>query len=199
MTNSLIPNDERIRQGDVIRNVEFIERVDENDGMIRFTKINFPYAIVLSQDCDLQQDYSNRNEEKNSQDKIIISALIAPLYNAEHVYLGEHLSEIGIKCQHINKKSTDGKNLKSNQKPRYHYITFPDNTPIVDMVIDFKHYFTATIPYLEKLKCDFVYNVGCLYREDISQRFASFLSRIGLPSNPNITIRRGEEHPAERQ
>ena len=53
---------------------------------------------------------------------------------------------------------------------------------VVPSVIDFKHYFSVNVKYLQKVKRkQFVCMVGDLYREDISQRFASFLSRIGLP------------------
>ncbi len=82
----------------------------------------------------------------------------------------------------ITKNKTPGKTLRKNQTPRYHYLEFPSNVPIVSSVIDFKHYFTVNVEYLKKhKKKNFICQVGPLYREDISQRFASYLSRIGLP------------------
>ena len=84
--------------------------------------------------------------------------------------------------QLINKNKTPGTNLKQNETPRYHYLTFPDNMQIVPSVIDFKHYFSVNITYLKRVKTEqFVCKIAELYREDISQRFASFLSRVGLP------------------
>jgi len=174
----------RIRQGDIFREVEYIEYVNESKGIIEVSKIIFPYVIVLTQDCDLQQDYTLRwsKRQRQNHDKLLLSTLVAPLYNAEHIYTGEHLSEIGLKMQFISKNKTPGKNLRNNMMPRYHYIEFPDDVPIVPSVIDFKHYFSVNIEYLKKLKKEkFVCNIAPLYREDISQRFAAFLSRIGLP------------------
>jgi hypothetical protein len=82
----------------------------------------------------------------------------------------------------IKKGKTPGKTLIQNQIPRYHYLEFPNNVPIVSSVIDFKHYFTVNVEYLKKHKKDnFICQIGPLYREDVSQRFSSYLSRIGLP------------------
>ncbi|MFC1548035.1 hypothetical protein ACFL5M_05870 [Candidatus Neomarinimicrobiota bacterium] len=174
--------DERVCQGDILRDVEYFERATEQEGIIEVAKIRFPLVIVLTQDCDLQQDYKFRVEDKATQDKWLISVLVAPLYNAEHVYGGEHLSKIGISSESINRSSTDGRLLKQNQKPRYHFLEFPQEMPLVPSVIDFKHYFSVPVVYLRELKkTNFLCKVSELYREDISQRFAAFLSRIGLP------------------
>jgi len=177
---------DRISQGDVFKEVDFIEYIVEEEGIIEVSKIRFPLIIVLSQDCDLFHDFKFRNkkeeEEIKTQDKLLLSVLVAPLYNVEHVYKGEHLTEIKILMEPINKKSSSGQDLLKNLKPRYHYLEFPKNIPIVPSVIDFKHYFSVNVDYLRELKIsNFICKVSELYREDISHRFASFLSRIGLP------------------
>lgn len=177
--------DERICQGDIVRNVEYIESVHESNGVIEVSKINFPFVIVLTQDCDLEQDHSFRIQKKDTQDKLLISILVAPLYNAEHVFSGEHLLDIDIRSEPIPRKKTDGRLLMLNQKPRYHYLEFPSDIPVVPSVVDFKHYFSVPITYLRQLKkTNFICTVSELYREDLSQRFAAFLSRIGLPEPP---------------
>ena len=80
------------------------------------------------------------------------------------------------------KLSTKYKNLIDNEIPRYHYLKFSEDIPIVSSIIDFKHYFSVDIEYLKKhINENFVCQVSELYREHISQRFANFLSRIGLP------------------
>jgi hypothetical protein len=175
--------EERICQGDVICDVDWIEMVLEQDGILEVTKIRFPFVIILTQDCDLSQDHKFRTETKTTQDKWLISVLAAPIYNAEHVFAGEHLSDIGIKSEPVNKKGRPGEILMQNQNPRFHFLEFPIEVPIVPSVIDFKHYFSVPVLYLQPLKkTNFVCTVSELYREDISQRFASFLSRIGLPT-----------------
>ena len=137
-------------------------------------------VVVLSQDCDLTWDFNNDGND----DKKLLSILVAPLYNVEHVYLGEHLSDLDLKMRNITSKkdSTENKNLKQNQTPRYHYIEFPEEVEIVNSVIDFKHYFTINRNYFYEIKDqNFVCRLAELYREDLSFRFANYLSRIGLP------------------
>ncbi len=174
--------EDRICQGDVFLNIEYLERATECDGILEMSKILFPYAVVLTQDCDLAQDYAFREEERPTRDKWLISVLVAPAYNAEHVFAGDHLSEIEIASVPISRDRSPGRLLKNNETPRYHYLEFPPEIRLVPLVIDFKHYFSVPVPYLTELKkTNFVCKVSGLYREDISHRFASFLSRIGLP------------------
>ncbi len=174
----------RISQGDIYRDVDFIEYVAEKGGYLEISRITFPLVVVLTQDCDLVWDFKFRygRTRFKTQDKLLLSVLVAPLYNAKLVYLGDHLSELDIQMQIIDKDKSPGKNLRKNQNPRYHYVEFPDDTPIVTSIIDFKHYFSVNIIYLKKeKKRDFVCRLPPLYREDLSQRYASFLARIALP------------------
>jgi hypothetical protein len=184
MKNIITQRRARISQGDIYKDVEFIEYAIEKSGVVEISKIIFPFVVVLTQDCDLNQDYTVRwaRRATSNHDKKLISVIVAPLYNIEHVYKGEHLSELEMTMAEITKNKTPGKTLRKNQTPRYHYLEFPSNVPIVSSVIDFKHYFTVNVEYLKKhKKKNFICQVGPLYREDISQRFASYLSRIGLP------------------
>ena len=108
--------------------------------------------------------------------------IVAPIYNLEHVFSGEHLSELDMTMAQISRNKTPGKNLKHNETPRYHYLEFPKQLTLPPSVIDFKHYYSVNVAYLKKHKIsNFVCQVSDLYREDISHRFASYLSRIGLP------------------
>jgi hypothetical protein len=176
----------RICQGDIIRDVSCIEHTKEVEGILSVSRIDFPLIVVLTQDCELEQEYQMRAEAARSQDKWLISVLVAPLYNAQHVYRGEHLSEMGLTMQQINHGRTQGRLLRHNEIPRYHYMEFPADVPIVPSVIDFKHYFSVNAHELaEKKKTSFVCMISPLFREDISHRFAAYLSRIGLPE-PNL-------------
>ena len=184
MKNVRVCKKARISQGDIYKDVDFIEYAIEKNDVIEISKIVFPLIIVLTQDCDLNQDYTVRwaRNGASNHDKKLISIIVAPLYNAEHVYLGEHLSELKMEMVKINRGKTPGKTLRQNQTPRYHYLEFPLDIPVVPSVIDFKHYFTVNVEYLKKHKQkNFICQIGPLYREDVSQRFSSYLSRIGLP------------------
>lgn len=173
----------RVAQGDVIRDVEFIEFVAEESGTLEVSKIVFPLVVVLTQDCDLEQDFRFRmKEESRSQDKFLFSVLVAPVYNLDHVCAGEHLSELKMKMQPIKRNKTPGKLLQNNQLPRYHFIEFPAATKLPPSVVDFKHYFSLNVKYARLAKQDrFACSLAPLFREDLSHRFASYLSRIGLP------------------
>ncbi len=174
-----------LSQGDIYRDVEWCESIEESEGILTIEKVRFPYVIVLTQECDLKFDYENRWGElksKDNQDKQLISVLVAPIYNVEHFYTGVHLSELGLKMADVPRSGTRGELLKQNKNPRYHYLVFAQETRIPDSVIDFKHYFSVNVEYLKSIQdSNFVCRVAPLFREDISQRFANFLSRIGLP------------------
>ena len=69
-----------------------------------------------------------------------------------------------------------------NENKRYHYLNFAQDVELVESVIDFKHYFTVTVNYLNSIREEkYVCSIESLYRELILQRFSNFLSRIGLP------------------
>lgn len=175
----------RVVQGDILRNVELIENVTERDGVMEVSKILFPFAVVLTQDCDLEQEYNQRwrrNSKAGTDDKWLLSVLVAPLYIAAQCFAGTHLHDIGRKMQVINETKSPGKSVKNNTNPRYHYLEFRDDMNLNPMLVDFKHYFAISTEYARDVKrSNFVGTIGALYREDLSQRFASFLSRVGLP------------------
>jgi hypothetical protein len=182
----------RISQGDVFRDVECIEYVVVKRGILEVSKLIFPLVVVLTQECDLEQDarYRDRHRKQPSNhDKKLFSVLVAPLYNAEHVFEGQHLSELGLTMAPINRKRTPGEMLMQNERPRYHYVDFPDNVPIVPSIVDFKHFFSVGVRYLEKVRVgNFICRLSELYREDLSQRFAAYLARIGLPDKRAATL-----------
>ena len=145
----------RICQGDIYKDIEYLEYATENSGIVEISKILFPLVLVLTQDCDLQQDYNHRLNEvsSSSQDKYLLSVLVVPLYNIEHFYDGEHLTDIGLKMAGFPRKSdaTDNKRLKQNEIPRFHYLEFPEDHELVSSVLDFKQYFAVDIKYLNSI------------------------------------------------
>lgn len=175
----------RISQGDIYKDLEYIEYAFEKDGYIEVSKIVFPLVVVLSQDCDLAQDSQFREATDKTKDKILFSVLVAPMYNADDVFNGTHLDDIYERensMEPIKRNRSPGKFLMQNERCRYHYLEFPADIPIVPVIIDFKHYFSININQLLSYRKEhFVCRLSELYREDLSLRFANFLSRIGLP------------------
>lgn len=174
---------ERILQGDIFKDIPFYETFNVNDGIINVNLIEYPYVVVLTQDCDLLQEKNEllKNNDIKQFDKKLISTLVAPLYNAELFWKGEHVIDLGYKAREIRPDKTEGDIIKKNNNPRYHYLSFPETVPLVDMIVDFKHYFTVTTEYLNTNLKDKVCTLSDLYRENISHRYSFYLSRIGLP------------------
>ena len=190
ITKTYINTSNVINQCDIFRDIEYVEYALESEETIEVSKIHFPYAIVLTQACDLQQDYDAKlriiEQGKGNQDKFLISAIVAPVYNFEDFLQGNHLNQLGMNMTVFPSRSkTLTKNIIENENKRYHYLKFDEKVSIVESIIDFKHYFTVSVNYLASIyQTNYVCSVESLYRELISQRFSNFLSRIGLP-DPN--------------
>jgi len=177
---------ERVRQGDIFPNVPYYESYTETKGEFELVVYDFPYVVVLTQDCDLEQNKAAREQvtatsKPIDNDKHLISVIVAPLYNSEHLFSGNHLDQLGIVSQRQNAKLKGP--ITKNQNPRYHYIEFDDSVVVPNSVVDFKHYFTISVGWLEANIDKRVCGIDPLYRELISQRFSNYLSRIGLPSS----------------
>lgn len=182
---AIVKKQERLVNGDIFKDIEFIEFIEEVDGVVLGNKISYPLVILLTQDCDLEQDFKARmpkDDKEINHDKWLLSVLVVPIYNAEHVFAGNHLEELDMKMGIINKSKTPGDMLRQNSNPRYHYLQFDETIDIVPSIIDFKHFFSISKEYLQRVKSkNYICTINELYREDITQRFAAFLSRLALP------------------
>ncbi len=174
---------DQIHQGDLLEGVEsrFNTLTQDDVTLIDKLTITLPYAVIMSQDCDLEQDFQYRNsDDKPNQDKILQSILVCPAFLAEEVRAGQHLQSLGLKMQIWTKEQWG--NIKSNQKERFHYLKESTEHKLEPLVIDFKRYYAippdVLYPSYEKL---YKLSIDTLYREDLSLRFANYLSRIGLP------------------
>jgi hypothetical protein len=172
---------ERLHQGDILENFDFKKfKITENG--LEMEKISFPFVVILSQECDLQWDNVCRNEsgvDKN-QDKMLQTILVFPAFLAGELKEGGHMNALGLKMERWS--SDQWKIIKQNKNDRFHYLIEDSNVGISEIVIDFKHYYTISS---EELYLEFSSNYKAslkeLFREDLSRRFANYLSRIGLP------------------
>jgi hypothetical protein len=186
MTEAEIVQSGRVRQGDIYRDIRYLESVTEAAGEIAVSSIVFPWVVILSQECDLDQDMKCRLQDvpPANQDKYLLTVLVAPLYVAEHVFEGSHWDLLGCKMQSIQQSGKTKKNLiKENQIPRYHFLEFSKELTLAESVVDFKHYFAVSTESLNgyRTAAHYVCSLKSLYRERLTQRFADFLARIGLP------------------
>ncbi len=191
MSNALQRTDHQIHQGDIYQDIDYIEYADVIDGHVEISKIRFQHVIVLSQECDLTQDYTERSKnpetEKVTYDKLLQSVIVAPMFNYEHFKMGSQFSNFGYDMAasyelYKNQSKTPAKTLKENNNPRFHFLEFDGSIAVVPSVVDFKRFFTVDINWLYKMRdTNYVCSLETLYRERFSQRFANFLSRVGLP------------------
>ncbi len=174
---------ERISQGDILRDFSFVV-IDENRNTIEIT---FQYVVVLSQDCDLQQgsNFANAEVDKSNSCKkfnqFLPSVLFVPAFPSEIVRSGQHIQEI-YKVVSEKISSAPWKVVINNQNPRYHFLPANIENQIPELVLDFKAYYTLPFNYFCSLhKLHYLATVNEIFRERLSQRFANFLNRIGLP------------------
>ncbi len=173
---------ERICQGDVLRDIFVINAVGaEEEATLQKTCLT--YAVVMTQDCDLLHDYKARAGQlaiKNN-DKFLPSILVCPAYQADAFIMGTHIQ--GWQMQEV-RSSDDKKKLRNNdEKNRLHYVDGDTAFGVPSLVVDFKHFYTIQREslYAQWETC-YLVTINELFRERLSQRFANYLSRFGLPS-----------------
>jgi hypothetical protein len=137
-----------------------------------------PYAVTLTQDCDLEQDFKARRG-LIAADKIISSVLFCEVTTAE-----ELRGSTGI-------NSTIWARIRTNKDERYHFLQKIEagddalGQGLPELGLDFKHYFTIPVEEIYRRielgetqrRCVLV----SPYLEHLSSRFAYFLSRVALP------------------
>ncbi|VVB59684.1 Uncharacterised protein [uncultured archaeon] len=170
----------RVCQGDILRDFEYVKWASTEDKKIRINIITLPYIVVLTQDCDLKWDFEHHAATGTNHDKFLQSILVCPAYSAEAFREGSHLKTMDLVMEKIN--SSQWNILIKNQNSRYHFLQNHRELQIPNLVIDFKHYYTIPrdILYTEA-KNHYLGTINELFRESLSQRFAYYLSRIGLP------------------
>ncbi len=162
---------ERFCQWDILHNLEY------NGILLR-------YAVILTQECDLQQDYSSFLDLEwktlKNYDKFITHILICPAYVSDLFCSWKHIDE---KKQMRTFNSADLLKIRRNdEQKRYHFLQWNDELKLPELVLDFKNF--ITIPrddlysiYNEVYHC----SINELFKDDLSHRFCNFLSRIWLP------------------
>lgn len=171
----------RICQGDIFQDV--LISIGSGSNTIHI-EANLEYAVVLTQDCDLQQDFDERTKRPKPEkgDKHIDTILICPAYPLEEFAKGTHIKDRQMDT--FNKDQINKKVKKNDVFKRYHYLAEDLDNGVPELVLDFKHFITAPRKFLySQRKLNYVASINEIYREDLSLRFANFLSRIGLPDN----------------
>jgi hypothetical protein len=170
-----------LRQGEILTNVVQI-RLDPaslnapEDPVVDF--FIHPFALIVSQDCDLDWDFKGRHEERYAAKKI------------PSVLFCEVTTAAGLRGRSdIN--STIWQRIRENKDERYHFLEKIESAQdaagegLPELGIDFKRYFSIPAEELYarirsgqiKRRCRLV----SPYAEHFSLRFAYYLARVALP------------------
>lgn len=196
------PDGGSLRQGEVLANV--IERrplLIKADGEVEFVDINHPYAVVMSQDCDLERDFDLRFPSEGEPPAV--GAVEAHLNSLSHILLCDAFPGADFKAlvkQTQGYGSKEWKWLSQNNNERFHFLngmpgaTAPgegeliaaDHDPDTGRLgIDFRGHFAipSSLAYdaLGRGEAERLGVVPDVYLHDLVQRFYSYQSRVALP------------------
>jgi trans-2-enoyl-CoA reductase len=177
--------EQRIGHGDVFRDITYAYGGKE---------ITYDFCIVLTQDCDLEQDVNaiekmraykageykpKESSDIPTHDKYLNSVLLCPAFLVDSLRGGTHLSSMEWTMQFFSAKLWSRSSIEINDNPRYHFLK--SDTDLPDLIVDFKRFFTLPRDEAYNLLDNRKARLDTLFRESVSQRFASFQSRIALP------------------
>lgn len=165
-----------------------------------FLERTHPFAFVLSQDCDLDWDFTARLIQQKLQ-RLIPNVLLCEVKRAKV----QAQTIVDSEGSRDSNRSRIWTRIRQNKDERYQFFESiekchdlqEDDEKIGELVIDFKRYFTVPtdelyvrIKYGEtKRRCRLVHP----YLEHLSSRFAFFQSRVALPedheSEPGVVKR----------
>jgi hypothetical protein len=107
--------------------------------------------------------------------------LFSPAFPSDIIREGKHLKDIfNIQTERIS--TYPFRIIKRNENPRYHMLTQFSELQIPELILDFKAYYAIPFDsFMENYKEHYLATTNELFREDLSQRFAFYLNRVGLP------------------
>lgn len=187
-----------LRQGEILTGVvQYKPKVDSlttpEASSIPFEKIIHPYAIIVTQDCDLDWDYDARNntqEGKSKSHKLLNSILLCEVDTARSIK--------DDKDRQIN--SVEWNYIKTNRHERYHFfqaITSKldlEQDGLPELTLDFKRVFGIDADNLYYQVKNGIAKRRCIlvspYLEHFSTRYHFFHQRVALPS-PITSVKEG--------
>lgn len=183
-----INNEEAICQGDIFRNVKYSYIDSEDIESVDIIEYEFPLAVIISQACDTIAMNRIVSEKSGKPTKFMPAILMCPIYEKDSVKFGTHIEEAFVvndykMIQENSYHSDDYKVALRDWHYRYHALEVSiDNRIIIEKaIVDFKHYFTVPMSYLEKHKMDRVMHLEDVFAEQLTLKFATYLSRVAIP------------------
>jgi len=176
-----------LRQGEILTDVIQYKPVandlrEENQDL-SFEPIVHPFAIVATQNCDLEWDYNNRQGNKVQPYKSLNSVILCEIFTAQEI---RNISDKSV----MNKDKWDL--VKKHNHERYYFFEkIPsacdmEQVGLPELTADFKRIFGIDAAFLyRQIEVGMVKRRSILvspYLEHFSRRYHSFHERIALPS-----------------
>ena len=163
-----------------------VESIQNNEeGMIDVDPVPHELVIVMSQDCDLLQDYNRRQA---GEEATLPNVLFCDVYPAETLRTKvEQQDQLG--------RRDWKKRIAQNQHERFHYLQRVEpgqdlqGQGLTGIALDFKIYFTmptdelyARLPMEIHRRC----MLNSPYVEHLAHRFFKFQARVALPRDHEV-------------
>lgn len=161
-----IQNSREIEQGDLIPQCPLVVPPDDfTEDTVADVNIITADVVILSQSCDLVND------------KLDI-VLVCPHYSYEEFYNN-------LLNKNIPKKAKFKKHLQEGRHPGYHLLARSSGHFEDLQVVDFKNVYGIKLEALRNIAKSKGNRIRLLppYREHLSQAFARYFMRVGLPQD----------------
>jgi hypothetical protein len=182
-----------LRQAEVLRDVVEPRVLSCAGGSVQFVQIPHPLSIVMSQDCDLEQDYylrfpsdgTARTPENVDREANALQAVIL----CDAYQIDDMESHFPAKLSRAERKL-----VADNRYERYHCLgegTGPGGEAVPPVMLDLRTPFAipAAVLYEQLADADMsnarLGIIPVVYSHDLSQRFYSYQARIALPPVPS--------------
>jgi hypothetical protein len=176
---------EALRQGEILTGIiQFVPIPAESSSdekNIQFKSILHPYAIIITQDCDLDWDYTAR-QSGGKANKLLNSVIFCEVYTAEDIRYDKN--------REMN--SSEWNLVKTNRHQQYHFFEkVPSDCDLTEkglpeLTVDFKKVFAIDAEYLYHQISSRIARrltlLECRYLEHFSHRYHDYHGRVALPA-----------------
>jgi hypothetical protein len=186
------PSDGPLRQAEVLKDVVEPRVLSSAEGSVQFVQMPHPLSVVMSQDCDLEQDYNLRfplgetprtPEDVDREANALQTVILCDAYETENMeeYFPAKLSK------------AERRLVAGNRNERYHCLgeaTCPGGEVMAPVMLDLRTPYAvpAAILYEQLADTDAGATrlgvVPVIYSHDLMQRFFSYQARVALPPLP---------------
>ncbi len=158
-------------QGDLIPNCPIVKPPSNIETKNQLLKVSFINSIILTQSCDLE----------NGKVEIVLVS--------HYFTLQEFMDSLPIEQTRGKGRDNIIRNLKQGNLPAYHLLNKDEKCGLSDcLVVDFRNVYGIHFDYLKKFSAKLDNRVRLLppYREHLSQAFARYFMRVGLPMSIDL-------------